>query len=87
MALADLFLDTTPYNAGTVASDALRVGLPILTIAGRAFAARMATSLLTAVGLTEGIAVDLGDYVARAVALANDPARRDTLRKRLAGDA
>lgn len=75
LALADLFLDTFPYNAGTVASDALRMGLPIVTLAGRSFASRMAASLLTAVGLTEGIATTLDGYVAAAVALATDPAR------------
>lgn len=87
LALADLFLDTTPYNAGTIASDALRIGLPLLTIRGRAFAARMAASLLTAVGLTDGIAEDMADYVARAVAIAGDPARHAALKRQLAGDA
>ncbi len=45
LALADLFLDTMPYNAGTIASDALRMGLPLLTLAGRTFSGRMAASL------------------------------------------
>ncbi len=87
MALGDLFLDTTPYNAGTIASDALRVGLPLLTLAGRAFAARMAASLLTAIGLPELIAGDLEDYVAKAVALSRDAAAMQALRLHLAGDA
>jgi len=87
LGLADLFLDTFPYNAGTVASDALRMGLPIVTLAGRAFASRMATSLLTAVGATDGIATTLDDYVSKAVALATDPARHAAARQRLAGDA
>ena len=87
MALGDLFLDTTPYNAGTIASDALRMGLPLLTLAGRAFAARMATSLLTAIGLPELIAADLDGYVAKAVAIARDPAALAVLRRHLAGDA
>jgi predicted O-linked N-acetylglucosamine transferase (SPINDLY family) len=85
--LADLFLDTTPYNSGTVASDALRMGLPLLTLSGRAFAARMATSLLTAIGLTDGITTTRADYVARAIALATDPARHAAARAVLAGDA
>lgn len=85
--LADLFLDTTPYNSGTVASDALRMGLPLLTLAGEAFAARMACSLLTAIGLTDGITTTRADYVARAIALATDPARRDAARAVLSGDA
>ncbi|WP_268921279.1 O-linked N-acetylglucosamine transferase family protein [Siccirubricoccus phaeus] len=71
--LADLFLDTTPYNAGTVASDALRMGLPLLTQSGRAFASRMAGSLLQAVGLEAGITADLDSYVARAVEFATQP--------------
>lgn len=85
--LADLFLDTFPYNAGTVASDALRMGLPIVTLAGRAFASRMAASLLTAVGAVDGIATSLDEYVAKAVALATDPARHASVRQRLSGDA
>ena len=76
LGLADLFLDTSPYNAGTIASDALRMGLPVLTMAGRAFASRMAASLLTAVGLTDCIASDIDDYVQRAIAFATDPERR-----------
>lgn len=87
MALADLFLDTSPYNAGTVASDALRMGLPLVTLQGRAFAARMASSLLTAVGLTDCIATDLPGYEALATAIATDPARHAGLKARLSGDA
>ena len=85
--LADLFLDTTPYNSGTVASDALRMGLPLLTLQGTAFAARMASSLLSAIGLTDGITTSREDYVARAIALATDPARHAAARAVLAGDA
>lgn len=70
--LADLFLDTYPYNAGTVASDALRMGLPLITLCGRAFAARMATSLLHAMDAHEGIATCLDQYVDIAVRLATD---------------
>ncbi len=87
LALADLFLDTTPYNAGTVASDALRMGLPLLTLPGRSFASRMAASLLTAIGATEGIATDRADYIARAIALATDPQRHARARAALAGEA
>ncbi len=70
--LADLFLDTAPCNAHTTASDALRMGLPILTCPGRAFAARVAGSLLHAIGLPELIVPDLDSYVRSAVALASD---------------
>jgi len=73
LALADLFLDTFPYNAGTVASDALRMGLPLLTRIGQSFASRMAASLLTAVDQTEGITTTRADYVARAIQIAQDP--------------
>lgn len=51
--VADLFLDTLPYNPGATASDALWAGLPVLTCMGEAFAARMGGSLLTAIGLPE----------------------------------
>jgi predicted O-linked N-acetylglucosamine transferase (SPINDLY family) len=85
--LADLFLDTTPYNSGTVASDALRMGLPLLTLSGQAFAARMATSLLSAIGLTDGITTTREEYVARAIAIATDPPRHAAARAVLAGDA
>ncbi|OYQ35495.1 hypothetical protein CHU95_07125 [Niveispirillum lacus] len=74
MALADLFLDTTPYNAGTIASDALRMGLPILTLSGEPFASRMAGSLLQAMGLPDLITTTMVDYVDRAVRHATDAA-------------
>jgi predicted O-linked N-acetylglucosamine transferase (SPINDLY family) len=74
LALADLFLDTFPYNAGTIASDAIRMRLPLVTLRGRAFAARMAARLLDAIGATQGISDTLPDYVATATRLASDPA-------------
>jgi predicted O-linked N-acetylglucosamine transferase (SPINDLY family) len=83
---ADLFLDTSPVNAHTTASDALWVGLPILTCRGESFVARVAASLLTAVGLPELIAESLPDYTARAKSLAHDAAALATLRERLAGN-
>jgi predicted O-linked N-acetylglucosamine transferase (SPINDLY family) len=73
LGLADLFLDTYPYNAGTVASDAIRMRLPLITLCGRAFASRMATSLLHAVGAPLGITTSLSKYVETAVRFANDP--------------
>ena len=72
IALADLFLDTFPYNAGTVASDVIRMGVPLLTLAGQSFASRMAARLLKAIGAEAGIATSQENYVARAVALATD---------------
>jgi protein O-GlcNAc transferase len=82
--VADLFLDTEPYNAHTTASDALWMGLPVLTRAGPAFASRVAASLLNTVGLCELI-TDSGEaYIEQAVQLANDPARLGRIRDRLA---
>lgn len=81
--LADLFLDTRPYNAGTTASDALWAGLPVLTCSGRSFASRMAASLLTALGLPELVTDDLQRYEDLAVALALAPDRLRALRERL----
>lgn len=81
--LADLFLDTLPFNGGTTASDALWMGLPLLTCSGRTFASRMAGSLLKAIGLPELITCSLPDYEELAVALAADRTRLGQLRRRL----
>lgn len=81
--LADLFLDTFPFSAGTTASDALWVGLPVLTCAGEAFASRMAGSLLNALDLPELITYSLQDYEHRALELASRPERLAALRARL----
>ncbi len=75
LAVADLFLDTFPYNAGTVASDAIRMGLPLITRCGDAFASRMAASLLYAAGAPAGITTSRAKYISTAVRLANDPVR------------
>lgn len=83
---ADLFLDTYPYNAGTTASDALRMGLPIVTLSGECFAARMAGSLLHAMGQEMGITTTIEDYIEVAVQLASDPAKYGEYRQSLAGD-
>jgi predicted O-linked N-acetylglucosamine transferase (SPINDLY family) len=84
--VADLFLDTNPFNGGTTASDALWAGLPVLTWAGQTFCSRMAGSLLSAVGLPELVTHSLQDYEALAVALGNDRARMAALRARLAAN-
>ncbi len=81
---ADLFLDCFAYNAHTTASDALWAGLPLVTMAGRQFAARVAASLLTAAGLPELETGSPAAYAACAAALACDPARLSGLRARLA---
>jgi protein O-GlcNAc transferase len=84
LGLADLFLDTTPYNAGATASDALRVGVPVLTWTGEPLASRMAGSLLRAVGLEELITWSAADYVRKAVDLLSRPEQLAELRARLA---
>jgi predicted O-linked N-acetylglucosamine transferase (SPINDLY family) len=82
-ALADLFLDTWPYNAHTTASDALWAGLPVLTCQGRSFQARVAASLLQAIGLPDLITHTSVAYEELAVALAQDPVRLAELKSRL----
>jgi predicted O-linked N-acetylglucosamine transferase (SPINDLY family) len=81
--VADLFLDTWPYNAHTTASDALWAGCPVLTCRGETFASRVAASLVTAVGLPELMCDDVMAYVAKAIALARDPHERARLRAHL----
>lgn len=81
---ADLFLDTLPYNAHTTASDALWVGLPVLTCTGASFAARVAASILTAAGLPELITATRSDFEDKAVALATNPAAHARLKQKLA---
>lgn len=81
--LADLFLDTAPFNAGTTASDALWAGLPLLTCAGATFSSRMAGSLLRAVDLPELITHNFHDYEELAVALANDRDRVAAMKRQL----
>lgn len=82
--LADLMLDTFPYNAGTTASDALWMGLPIVTRAGRSYISRMAGSLLTAVGLPDLITETVADYEALAIRLGRQPARVASYKRYLA---
>jgi protein O-GlcNAc transferase len=80
LALADLFLDTRPYNAHTTACDALWAGVPVLTCPGDTFASRVGASLLLAAGLPELIASDLDAYVETAVRLGRDAEARAALR-------
>jgi predicted O-linked N-acetylglucosamine transferase (SPINDLY family) len=82
--VADLFLDTLPCNAHTSASDALWAGVPVLTCTGSSFAARVAGSLLRAVGLPELIMTAAADYEAVAVELATQPMHLADLKVRLA---
>jgi protein O-GlcNAc transferase len=82
--LADLFLDTLPYNAHTTASDALWAGLPVLTCLGETFAGRVAASLLKAVGLPELMTTSLEDYEALALKLAREPSLLAAVKAKLA---
>jgi protein O-GlcNAc transferase len=82
--LADLFLDTFPFNGGTTASDALWAGLPLVTYAGEALATRMAGSLLHAVGLPELVTNSPEDYESLALKLARDCDLLSSLKARLA---
>ncbi|HSW05216.1 acetylglucosamine transferase [Aquabacterium sp.] len=82
--LADLVLDTFPYNAGTTASDALWMGVPIVTLSGRSYISRMAGSLLTAVGLPDLVTETLADYEKLAITLGRQPARVASYKRYLA---
>jgi len=85
--LAGLFLDTFPCNAGATASNALRMGLPVLSCAGQSMASRMGASLLHAVGLPELVTDSLPAYEDLAAALGRDAGRLAALRERLAQQA
>ncbi|HKT53047.1 MAG TPA: tetratricopeptide repeat protein [Caulobacteraceae bacterium] len=84
--LADLFLDTSPYNAHTTASDALWAGLPVLTHAGDTFASRVGASLLRAVGMEELIVPSWDAYGGLAVGLAKNPERLAAIKAKLAAN-
>lgn len=81
--LADLFLDSSPYGAHTTASDALWMGVPVLTALGRGFASRVCGSLVRSAGLEELVCDTLDEYVARAIELGHDRARLQGLRQKL----
>ncbi len=81
--LADLMLDTFPCGAHTTCSDALRVGLPVVTMAGKSFASRVAASLLTTINSSELIAESQSSYEDLAINLANNPEKLSEIRARL----
>jgi len=81
--VTDLFLDTLPYNAGTTASDALRMGLPVLTCIGNSFPSRVAASLLNAINLPELITTTQEQYESLAVELATNPEKLKTIKDKL----
>ena len=81
--LADLFLDTLPYNAHTTSSDALWAGLPVLTCTGESFASRVAASLLSSIDLPELITTTQAEYEAKAIELAMNPAKLKAIKDKL----
>ena len=81
--LADLFLDTLPYNAHTTASDALWAGLPVLTCSGKSFASRVGGSLLNAIGLPELVTSTVSDYEALAIELATNSIKLNSIKDKL----
>ena len=84
--LADLFLDTSPYNAHTTALDSLKAGVPVISMAGKAFASRVGASLLSAIGLPELIAYSEDEFIKLACKLGNDLKAISTLKERLANN-
>jgi predicted O-linked N-acetylglucosamine transferase (SPINDLY family) len=82
--LADLFLDTNPYNAHTTASDALWAGCPVISRPGATFASRVAASLLGTLGLHDLVVADDDAFVGRASALGRDAHALAALKARLA---
>lgn len=80
---ADLFLDTFPFNAHTTASDALWSGVPVLTLQGKSFASRVASSLLNAIGLPELITCTHEDYKNKAIEIANNNIKLNEIKKKL----
>lgn len=79
----DLFLDTYPYNAHTTCSDALREGLPVLTLRGKSFASRVASSLLTTMNLQDLITSNYEDYEKLALKISNDSAYLENIKEKI----
>lgn len=84
LACADLFLDSSPYNAGTTASDALYAGCPVITLPGEIYASRMAVSIVSHAGLPELVCASEQEYIDKAVRIYADTAYRDAIRQRAA---
>ena len=81
--LADLFLDTQPYNAHTTAVDSLKAGVPVITLVGQSFACRVAASLLHAIELPELITTTQSEYENLAVNLAKNPNKLSAIKNKL----
>ncbi|MDR6755148.1 putative O-linked N-acetylglucosamine transferase (SPINDLY family) [Mycoplana sp. BE70] len=84
IALADLFLDTHPYGAHSTAADAITMGLPVLTVAGKSFPARFCASIVAAAGIPDLICASPEEYVQRAIAFARDRKSLEAVRETLA---
>ena len=84
--VADLFLDTQPYNAGTTASDALKMGLPMITLIGKAYQARMGASIVNALNLPELITHTPEEYESLAIELATNPDKLKAIKDKLANN-
>ena len=82
----DLFLDTSPYNAGTTASDALWVGLPVITVPGRTFSSRVAASLLHSIDMPELVLESKTEYEELAVELANNAQKINSIKQKLSNN-
>jgi hypothetical protein len=83
LSACNLFLDTFPYNAGTTASDALWLGLPIITLQGRSFASRICSSVLHSLGLDDLIVYSLDEYVEKSLFLASQPQSLKDIREKI----
>mgnify|MGYP001409092847 CR=1 FL=1 len=83
---ADLFLDTHPYNAGTTASDALKMGVPMVTYLGQSYQARMGASIVNALNLPELITNSLEEYESLAIELATNPDKLKAIKDKLASN-
>src|SRR6185503_20315626 len=86
LSLADLFLDTLPYNAHAGSSDALWAGVPIVSCTGSTFAGRVGASLLGAIGLPELVTQSLEEYEALALRLARDKAALAEIKRKLSAN-
>ena len=82
--MVDLFLDTNPYNAGTTSSDALRMGLPVITYLGQSFPSRMGASILKSINMPELIANSQNEYESLAIELAKNPKKMSEIKAKLA---
>jgi predicted O-linked N-acetylglucosamine transferase (SPINDLY family) len=81
--LADVALDTRIVSGAATTSDALWVGVPVITLQGSNFASSMSSSILTGIGLPELTVHSIEEYEALAVRLAHNPGERQTIRQRL----